>query len=117
MNATGHVSQYLDWIQGRPWRIAICVALMTSAFSILLSVILFQQVHNSRIGAYKQQCIDVNKRHDMTIRSIDALVAQQTPKQRKAGAQGVKQFKLLIDAQLPVRDCDAFAQHLLNAPD
>lgn len=63
-------------------------------------------IQSERARATRENCQLQNERHHNTIRTLDDLVANRPPAERAAARAGAAQFKLLIDALVPVRNCE-----------
>lgn len=86
----------------RAWRVMAALALLLAAASILISVLLFDALQDSRI----EVCRETNRRHDKVLLVLDEQIAK-LPARRRARAESSKAGTVaLIEALTPKRDCE-----------
>jgi esterase/lipase len=75
---------------------------------------LAQQIQDERARNVRDNCEQVNERHDNTVATLDGLLARArkgaSPQQRKQIQQSRASTLLLIDALAPRRDCEALVR-------
>jgi hypothetical protein len=70
----------------------------------------FVTLNRERARNVAQNCLDTNRRHDLTVRRLHQLVNELPPGPRKVRAvQGMAGSIALINALAPRRDCRALA--------
>jgi hypothetical protein len=69
-----------------------------------------RQIQEERARSVYANCMDINRRHDNSIRQLDALIAQAPPERRERAKAGRAGTVLLIQALVPKRDCDALVK-------
>lgn len=81
-----------------------------SGVSLLVSVALYTRINDERERNVRATCEETNVRHDATIRQLDMLLAVRlrnaSGEERRRIEQSRASTVLLIDALMPVRDCD-----------
>lgn len=103
----------------KPWRAEI---LIVAALTIAIAVIgwvkvsgLIDDVQQNRVEFITQECLDVNQRHDNTVDALNALLDKALEKHPERASQ-IEQSRestiLLIDALVPVRDCEERVKEL-----
>jgi hypothetical protein len=76
---------------------------------------LIQAIQAERTRNVLQNCVDTNRRHDLTIRRLHQLVNELPPGPRKVRAvQGMAGSIALIDALAPRRQCKALARRQVH---
>lgn len=97
----------------RQWRRSAVVG-----FLIFLAVVVagfirqgdfIEAIQTNRENFIRDECEDVNTRHDNTIAALKQLgaeVVRRHPEQAGQVQRQIEQNTLLIDALVPVRDCD-----------
>lgn len=100
----------------RAWRATAAVALVLASASFAWTGFVAHALQDARRDTYRQQCLDINARHDATVRKLDDLIARMPPGsvERRRAEQGRAGTVLLINAFLPSRDCDRYADRLLG---
>lgn len=74
------------------------------------------QVQAERKRNVRGNCEDVNQRHDNAAARLDGLIEQIEDPIRRAAAERSKDFTLtLIDAIVPERNCEAYAEGQVQA--
>lgn len=77
-----------------------------------------QQIQREREVAIRVNCEDVNRRHDRTIRQLDALLAVRlrgaSARERERLRASRQTTVLLIEALTPKRECVALARALVR---
>ncbi|MEJ7784749.1 MAG: hypothetical protein WKF96_08100 [Solirubrobacteraceae bacterium] len=68
-------------------------------------------IQESRLDGIRRNCVDQNRRHDATVRTLDSNIAKLPPGDRRTRAKLSRDSTvLLIDALAPRRDCDVVVQ-------
>lgn len=106
-----------DQTRGRPWlRMALIIYALIPVVIVLLMVASLVQrsqlqsfaekIQQNRVEVTRRACEDQNTRHDDTVTQLDALIALAPANQRAQAKASEKYTVRLIDALVPVRDCD-----------
>lgn len=97
-------------------RVALCVYLAIPVILtglVVYSIIqrgqlggLAHRIQASRVEATLRACEEQNHRHNQTVAKLDMLIAKVPPDQRARAKASRDSTIALIDALVPVRDCD-----------
>jgi cytochrome c-type biogenesis protein CcmH/NrfG len=88
---------------------ALVVLFVGGALLIARTYTLAEDIQANRVEFIRQECRDVNQRHDNTIMALDAVLEQAIrdhPERAERIAESRASTVLLINALVPVRDCD-----------
>lgn len=98
------------------WLFAITVIALIAVIRVEDAV---DQVQQERANATRRNCVEVNGRHDNTVRVLDRVLNRAgqdlTPAQRRDLEQSRAATILLIDALAPRRDCDDLVQRTVGS--
>lgn len=93
-------------------------AMVLASISILLSVVLFSQIRDTRRDSIVIACQEQNRRHDFALIVTNRLLARPatpqrplTPQERAARDAAIRTW---VNALVPEQDCERRADRLLN---
>jgi hypothetical protein len=93
--------------------LALIILYIGGALLFAKSYTLSEDIQANRVEFITQECEDVNTRHDNTIAALDAVL-KQAIKDHPERAERIEESRastiLLINALVPVRDCDERVQ-------
>jgi hypothetical protein len=75
-----------------------------------------QQIQQSRIQVTLENCYDTNRRHkasDDYLSNLDKTLNKANPSKTAANNAGLAEFKTLIQALVPKRNCVTYAQQVI----
>jgi hypothetical protein len=73
------------------------------------------QIQNERARSVRENCEQVNDRHDHAIETLDRLIAKAPPSRRQRAIQNRAATVLLLDAIVPKRDCERLVRQSVDA--
>jgi len=92
-------------------------ALLIASASFFWTGLVAHKLQEARRQTYVQQCRDVNGRHDVTRALYLRQLRDMPPGPERRRAEDAKNGTLLfIDAFLPRRDCNVYADRLVDGP-
>jgi formaldehyde-activating enzyme involved in methanogenesis len=92
---------------------ALVVLFVGGALLIARTYTLAEDIQQNRVSFIRDECEDVNQRHDNTIAALDAVLKQAIedhPERAERIEESRTSTVLLINALVPVRDCDERVQ-------
>ena len=98
-------------------RAALGIMVLLVFFGIRANQHRVDQINAERARNVRLTCEDINRRHDQTIATLDAVILKRSKseKQSKLRRQQIRQSRettvLLINALTPKRDCDALVRN------
>lgn len=100
----------------RSWRVMSALAMLVAATSILLSTVLFVRIQGERERAIRSTCEGTNERHKAAVRTLDELIAKAPPSRRARAKASRDGTVLLIEALVPLRDCERYVREQVGKP-